>query len=168
MVVVPEVEPVVSAFRARYAAGSVAHRMPAHITLLIPYVPAARLDGAAIESAREHFSSVAAFDAELVAVGRFDEHVWLAPSPHDRFVELIRATRERFPESSRGTALRDPVPHLTVGKATAAVPIEAVVRAAEAELSPRLPLRFRAASATLFVETPGGRWEQVAVLPFGL
>ena len=41
---VPEAEPLVSAFRARFAAASVARRLPAHITLLIPFVAASKLD----------------------------------------------------------------------------------------------------------------------------
>ena len=163
----PEAEPLVSSFRARYAAASVARAMPAHITLSIPYVPAAWLDGASIAPARDHFRGVEPFDAEFVAVGRFDEHVWLAPAPTERFVELIRATCRWYPESPYGTEFPEPVPHLTVGQASEEVTLDAILRAAEVELAPKLPVAFRAAAATLLVEQADGMWEQAVVLPFG-
>lgn len=164
---VPEAEPVVSSFRARYATASVASRIPAHITLLVPYVPAARLDDEALGAARAHFSGVVPFDAALVAVGRFDEHVWLAPSPRYLFVDLIRATCRRFPESPYGTEFHDPVPHLTIGQASQAISAEAMLRAAEAEVGPHLPVRFRAASASLLEECSDSTWVQAAEFRFG-
>lgn len=156
--IVPEAEPVVAAFRARYAAESVAKRIPAHITLLIPYVAAARLDDMAVASAREHFRSFAPFAAELVEVGRFTEHVWLAPSPREAFVDLIQVTCRRFPESPHGEAFPNPVPHLTVGQAGPGLSVEAIASAAEEELAPRLPIAFRVDSAWLLVEQDDGMW----------
>ena len=163
---VPEVEPVVSAFRARFAAASIAKGIPTHITLLIPYVPAARLDDDALSAAREHFRGVAPFAAELVAVGRFEEHVWLAPSPRDTFVELIRATCRRYPESSYGTEFPDPVPHLTIGQVSPGVSVEAILGAAEAEIAPHLPVAFGASTATLLEEQANGTWASTTEFPF--
>ncbi len=164
---VPEADLVVSAFRARYASASVANRIPAHVTLLFPYVAAARLDDEALSAAREHFRGIVPFDAALVAVGRFDEHVWLAPSPRDTFVELIRTTCRCFPESSYGTEFPDPAPHLTIGQATLAVSAEAIFRAAEPEIAPHLPVRFRAGAAALLVEQADCTWAHAAVFHFG-
>ena len=162
----PEAEPLVSSFRGRYLAGSVARGIPPHITLLIPYVSAARLDVAAIESAREHFRGVARFDAELVGVGRFEEHVWLAPAPRVAFVELIRSTCRWYPESPYGMEFPDPVPHVTVGEANDEHPLAAILDAARVELAPSLPLPFRANSASLLVEQADGMWEQTETFAF--
>ena len=167
MIVVPEAESVISAFRDRYAVRSAASRIPAHVTLLVPYVPAEHLDSAAIEAARQLFGHFAPFDAELVGVGRFAEHVWLAPSPAEVFAELIRATCRRFPESPYGAEFPDPVPHLTVGEASVDVSVEEIVRAAEREIVPRLPVRFRVSAATLLVEQVGGTWLRDADFGFG-
>lgn len=166
VIVVPEAEAVVSAFRERYAARSAA-RIPAHITLLVPYVPAERLDGAAIEAAREHIGQFAPFDAERTGVGRFAEHVWLAQSPTEVFAGLIRATCRRFPESSYGAEFPEPVPHLTIGEASGDVSVEEIVRAAECEIAPQLPVRFRVSAASLLVEHADGKWLQGADFGFG-
>lgn len=164
----PEAEPVVASFRARYAAESVARRIPAHITLLIPYVAAARLDDLAVSEAREHFGSAAPFDAALVEIGRFTEHVWLAPSPSDAFVELIRSTCRRFPESPYGEAFPSPVPHLTVGQASPSASVGEIARAAEVELAPRLPVGFRVDAAWLLVEQGDGTWVATERFAFAL
>jgi hypothetical protein len=72
--VVPEAEPVVASFRARFAAASVAHEIPAH-ALLIPYVAAMQLDAIAVAAAREHFRSLELLnepaDGTWVAAQRF-------------------------------------------------------------------------------------------------
>ena len=154
----PEAEPVVAPFRARYAVESVARRLPAHITLLLPYVAAAGLDDVAVSDAREHFARIAAFDAALVEAGSFTEHVWLAPLPSDAFVELIQLTCSRFPESPYGQAFPKPVPHLTVGQASAAASVEEIAQAAEEELVPRLPIAFRVDAAWLLIEQGDGTW----------
>lgn len=154
----PEAEPVVATFRARYAAESVAKRIPAHITLLIPYVAAASLDADSVSAAREHFAGVAPFDAALVEIGCFAEHVWLAPSPREVFVELISSTCRRFPDSPYGDAFPNPVPHLTVGQAGPGGSVAEIARAAEVELAPRLPVAFRVDAAWLLVEQDDRTW----------
>lgn len=163
----PEAEPTVAAFRARYAATSVARRIPAHITLLIPFVPAVDLDEGAVAAARDHFAATRPIDGALVSIGSFPEHVWLAPSPREAFAELIRKTCGRFPESPYGREFPDPVPHLTIGQADDEVTVEEIVRAAEREIAPRLPVRFRAASAWLLVEQVEGAWAREVEFPFG-
>ena len=166
ILIVPEAESVVATFRARYAAESLAKRIPAHITLLIPYVAASRLDDVAVSSAREHFGSFAPLDAELVEVGRFTEHVWLAPSPREPFVGLIQDTCRRFPESPYGETFPNPVPHLTVGQATPSLSAEEIARTAEEELGPQLPVAFRVDAAWLLVEQEDGTWIADERLPF--
>jgi hypothetical protein len=135
--------------------------------VLIPYVAAAALDDAAISAARDHFAHVAPSDAKLVEVGRFTEHVWLAPAPRERFVELIRSACRRFPDSLHGEEFPDPVPHLTVGQASGGSRLDQVAQAAEAELAPRLPVRFRVDSAWLLVEQSNGTWVAAERFPLG-
>jgi 2'-5' RNA ligase superfamily len=144
-----------------YDAEKVAQRVPAHITLLVPFVPADRVDEGALRTARSHFAEILSFDAELAAVGRFEEHVWLSPAPRECFVELISATWERFPEYppyGGDFAGHDPVPHLTVGGSTATTTIDELVAAAERELAPHLPLAFHVDAASLLVEQSDHSW----------
>ncbi len=135
--------------------------MPAHITLLVPFVPADRVDERALAAARSHFAEILSFDAELAAVGRFAEHVWLSPAPGERFVELISATWERFPQYppyGGDFEGHDPVPHLTVGVSTATTTIDELFAAAERELAPHLPLAFHVDAAWLLIEQPDHGW----------
>lgn len=133
----------------------------------MPYVMVNRLDSAAVGAARSHFLRSSSFDAELVAVGSFTEHVWLAPEPRQAFVDLIRATCQRFPESDYGSRFPNPVPHLTVGQVSRDTSIDELVGAAERDLAPILPIRFRVDAATLLEEQPDGSWATRERLPLG-
>ena len=72
--------------------------MPPHITILFPFARSSTVDVALLADLEEHFSRLTGFDASLTGVGRFEDFVWLAPEPRSRFVDLITATCERFPE----------------------------------------------------------------------
>ncbi len=156
-------------FRAIYDAEKVAMRVPAHITLLYPFVLAARIDERLLGAVRSHFAGITEFEAELVAVGRFDEHVWLAPAPSERFVELVSATWARFPECAPYDGQfegHDPVPHLTVGGSNPTTTLDELVAAAERELAPRLPLTFHVDAAWLLVEQSDLSWRATERFPF--
>lgn len=57
-------------------------------TALVDVVPEAEPAVAGLlRSLGDLYGRVVAFDFELTRVDRFDEHVWLAPEPRDRFVE---------------------------------------------------------------------------------
>lgn len=154
----PEAEAVVGPFRARFDADAVARRIVPHVTVLFPFVPAVRMDDAVRADLTAHFGGLPPFRASLHAVRRFDEHVWLAPAPRARFVELIEATCARFPEfPPYGGAFDEPEPHLTIGEATAETSTEAILEAAR-ELEPALPLRFPVEAVCLLEEQHDGTW----------
>ena len=158
---------LVGGFRARHHAASVARRLPPHITLLFPFVQASAVDDALRSDLAEFCATLAPFEAELARVGRFDRHVWLAPEPRDRFVELIRATRARFPASGRPERERgDPVPHLTIAAVDAGDSAERVAALARAELEPLLPFGFSVSSVSLLEEGTDGFWHELG--RFGL
>jgi 2'-5' RNA ligase len=163
-VVVPEAEPVVGDFRRRFDPGA-AKNVPPHVSLLFPFAPVASVDDALLDAVRRLYAGAAAFDFALTRVGRFARHVWLAPEPKERFVELIRLSCARFPEYPRyGGEFdgREPVPHLTVGEAD---DVEALAQAAERELGPHLPVRGSIGSVTLLEEQPDLTWAARAEFP---
>ncbi len=82
-------------------------------------------------------------------VGRFKRHVWLAPEPHDRFVELLTGARRRFSEFVRDDD-REPVPHLTIAEIGKGESTGRVAELAEQELGPQLPFRFDVEDVGLF------------------
>jgi 2'-5' RNA ligase len=166
-VIVPEAERLVASFRARFAAESVAKRIPPHVTLLFPFVPAAQLDESVRTRAKAHFASFAPFGGALESVGRFDSHVWLGPEPRSRFVDLIVDTCARFPEQPPyGGVFDQPAPHLTIGAATADLGVDEIAEAAETELAAKLPLSFRVDAAWLLVEQEDGTWAAAERFPF--
>jgi 2'-5' RNA ligase len=166
--VVPDVEPLVGAFRALHHAAAVARGVPPHITVLVPFVPPEALDADVRSQVRAHAAGLEAFDAELTRVATFAGHVWLAPAPRERFVALIRRTYERFPEYPPYDGDHpEPEPHLTVGQARSASALAGMAASAERELGPGLPVRFRVAALTLLEEGGDGVWRTVDTCPLG-
>jgi hypothetical protein len=157
IVVVPEVEPVVGAHRT--ALDPVASwGIPAHITVLYPFLPPRAVDEAALA---ELFRQLPSFEAVLSRVSWFgSEVVWLAPEPAEPFRRLTGAVCDRFPSvSPYGGQFADVVPHLTVGDRA---PLAALTAAA-ADIALHLPIRTTVRSVRL-VEGATGEvpWRTVA------
>lgn len=156
-------------FRRRFDPAA-AKRIPPHVTLLYPFADADTIDGALISSLVELYASVPPLDFELTRVRRFEAHVWLAPEPRDRFVNLIRLTCARFPEYppfGGAFAPHEPEPHLTIGQASEEIDIAGLVAAAERELAGRLPALCAARAVSLLEEQADGTWAERTVLPLG-
>lgn len=117
VVLVPEAEVLVKAFRDKYDP-SAAAGMPAHITLLYPFKPPAELDADVLESLHNCFARFVPFSYSLAAVRRFPSEVlYLAPEPDVRFRDLTLAICERYPERPPyGGKFADVIPHLTVAQ----------------------------------------------------
>ena len=133
--------------------------VPAHVTVLYPFVPPDRLDEAAVVHLHELISPLPAFGFDLVRTGWFDDGptLWLAPEPAEPFLQLTVALTRAFPEyPPYGGQYAEVVPHLTVGVRGSA---EHLGRA-ERELRQHLPMRARATAVTLMAERPDGRWHR--------
>jgi 2'-5' RNA ligase len=160
LVQVPVEDPV-DDFRRRHLAASVARGLPAHVTVLFPFAPAATIDAELRAQVVEHFATFPAFRAELTRVGRFDAHVWLAPEPPERFIALLAGTYARFPLfPPYGDALAEPVPHLTIAEVGPDGSIEQVAEKAESALGRGLPFTFDLDRVDLFEELTDGTWRQ--------
>ena len=140
--------------------------VPAHVTLLFPFVPAAALEAAHIELAASVLARGPAFDAAFRKATSFDPTpskegvVWLAPEPAEPFVRLVEALSVAFPEYPPYEGIHDTViPHLTL--ANADVDIPALVSAA----GPELPFTRRIDAAALLVEDQAGSWRIERELP---
>jgi 2'-5' RNA ligase len=167
VVPVPAAEQLVAAFRARYDRQSVAKGIPPHVTVLFPFVPTDEVDRVG-ELLRSHATSLAGFDAQLDRISCFEQHVWLRPTPDERWNELILTTTRRFPGwPPYEGAFETVVAPLTVGEASDDLPTDALLEAAERELAPRLPLSFRVESLSLLVECADGTWSADASFPLG-
>ena len=87
IVVVPEAEPLVSAMRWKFDE-SARLGVPAHVTVLFPFVDPARIDAAILEKCARSLSTYKKFAFQLHRVGRFPVTAYLEPDPPEPFIGL--------------------------------------------------------------------------------
>jgi len=143
IVVVSEAEPAVRELRLAHD-WSARHGVPAHITILFPFLRPEFVDSAALSTL---FAEHDAFEFSLDRVERFEEGtVWLHPEPSEPFRSLTAAVWRRWPECPPYEGIHDDVvPHLTVSDE----PVDLVLE---------LPIAARADAVTLIEEQADGSW----------
>jgi len=165
VVPVPAATSTVAPWRERLDRTAV-HGVPAHITVLYPFVPPPELCPDDVARLAEMFAATPPFDFALDRVGWFgDQVVYLAPEPSAPFLALTRCVMDAFPGyQPYGGAYTDLTPHLTLG----AGPVDDLRQAAQAVQS-SLPIRARAGDVWLMAGTtaPAGRWRVRARFPLG-
>lgn len=163
VVPVPEVEPVVGASRQRHDA-SARTGMPAHITLLYPFLPTSALDDQVLTELRDLCAAARLGAIEFRRTVRLGGRaLGLAPEPADGLMRLTLAIAERWPETPPyGGEFDEVIPHLTV----AVSDDTAVLDAVEAELVLRLPITATVRQAWLYT-FDRERWARYAALPLG-
>jgi hypothetical protein len=160
IVEIPEAEPAVAWHRERLD-GSARLGIPAHVTVLFPFMPP-RAIGPAVLTGLEHlFAAASQFRFQFDRTAWFgDEVLWLAPRDPEPFRALTRAVVQAFPafppyEGQFG----DSTPHLTVGHGH---PL-ADLRAAEASVQAHLPIDAQAIAVTLVTQqSTGEQWTKAA------
>lgn len=159
---VPEAEHVVSGWRAVLDVNA-RLGVPAHVTILFPFVPPRQLDDDILARLQRVVGARSAFDYSFSRTAWFEQDVlWLAPDDPDPFRELTRALFEEFPAYPPFEgAFDEVVPHLTVGHGTGVDDL----RAAEQDVRPRLPVAGRARAVSLLVQDDHGRWSWAASIP---
>lgn len=164
VVCVPEAEPIVAKWRGRYDP-SAAVGVPAHITLLYPFVPPAELSAEVERDLEAELATVAPFDVTFHRTNRFGEQVlFLDPDPDRPFLDMIRRVSTRFRLSPYGGTipLAEVRPHLTVVDGDASV-FDVVDRSVRREL----PLTSRVSAATILVSDEQSRWTSLRSVPLG-
>ena len=159
---VPEAEACVAGLRARYDP-SCALGVPAHITILYPFMAPSAIDDAVLEQVREALSAFHAFTFRLRRIERFPGVLYLAPDPAEPMKAMTRALAARFPSCPPyGGLYPDVVPHLTVAQAGATD-----LDAAERELRARLPAEGLVARCTevAMMENSSGLWRPMRSFP---
>lgn len=159
IVAIPEVEPLVGKWRLRYDNASLG--IPAHVTLLYPFVPAEELDDALFGELRELFAAQPAFSVVFSRVARFTEVAWLAPEPAAPFRLLTELIVTQYPSYPPYEGIHDDViPHLTVAAGDATVQDQV-----DKALTPHLPVAAEVRDVVLLVEQSDGRWRTRERLP---
>ena len=167
VVVADAAEKVVAPWRWRYNRHAVERRLPAHITVLFPLVPAGRVDDGLLDALRALYAQHTQFSYALASVGSFPGVVWLAPQPSAPFHDLIARTRAAFPDHPPyGDAALAPVPHCTIGVDDDQARLEAMAEEIAAGLGASLPIVCEATSVCLLEERADGTWSARASFPF--
>jgi 2'-5' RNA ligase len=135
LIPVPQADSVVGQWR--YELDPVAAAgVPAHVTLIVPWLPPAEIDESDLAELDDELSGIRAFDFRLNGVGWFERRVlWVAPEPADPFIELTNRLAARFSTPPWEDEFDDLVPHLTVAHATDGVELTPIA-AAVSELLP--------------------------------
>jgi 2'-5' RNA ligase len=141
---------------------SAAAGVPAHVTLLYPFMPPARLDDDVRRRVQRIVEAEPSFPFTLERVGRWPDVVYLAPEPDEPFRRLTEALAAEFPEyPPYGGAYDEVVPHLTVAQG----PREDYLAAAEHALPGVLPIRDVCREVRVIAQVDGGAWSTLWRLP---
>jgi 2'-5' RNA ligase len=143
---------------------SAADGVPAHITLIYPFMPPSELKDDVRRRVEEIVAAEPSFTFVLGEVRRWPTVVYLAPEPDVPFRRLTQALAAAFPAYPPYEGVHEEViPHLTVA---ADVPDD-YYAAAEHALPAFLPVRDVAREAWLIGHTPELSWHTLWRLPFG-
>ncbi|WP_217576766.1 2'-5' RNA ligase family protein [Streptomyces sp. GbtcB7] len=154
---VPEAEPAVRAWRDRLDPSARAG-VPAHVTVLFPFLDESRIDDGACAAIGEVIGRHRPFEVRFEHCGRFPGILYLVPEPDLPFRRLTEAIADRWPETPPfGGQFDEVVPHLTIAQGQD----DAVLEEAEADIRGRLPVNGRVLSVDLIVHD-GTRWQQRA------
>ena len=133
--------------------------MPPHVTVLYPFLPAAKLAPAVRQMLAAIAGGVAPFDVRFARLGRFPGVVYLAPEPDSTISALTRAIHALFPDyPPYEGAFKEVIPHLTITEARDPEIDEAMLRSVAAEAARDLPFRVRIERLEVIVEGADGRW----------
>ncbi|MFI5046542.1 MAG: 2'-5' RNA ligase family protein [Acidimicrobiia bacterium] len=174
VVPVPSATAAVAPWRERLDLVGKVHGVPAHVTVLYPFVPPDEIGPDDLHTLAEMFAAAAPFDFVLDRVAWFGESVvYLAPTPTEPFVTLTRRVVEQYPAHlPYAGAFDDVTPHLTVGDRGT----YAELQDAAAAVAPSLPIAARATDVWLMVGTTSadsttprgdGGWRVRARFPLG-
>ena len=135
--------------------------IPAHVTVLYPFVPAASLTSAIRKVLAGIASAESRFTVRFERVEQWPGVVWLAPEPTAPFATFMDATWAAFPEyPPYGGTIEEVIPHLTIAEGSSAD--GDAVRAA---VLPHLPFERAISAITVIAEESPGRWRLQWRLP---
>jgi 2'-5' RNA ligase len=162
LVPVPEAEPVVGAWRDVHDP-SARTGVPAHITLVVPWIPPEQVKQEHLEELEAVLAEQPPFDFRLDRVSWFGQRVlWLAPTPDEPFKRLTARLAEHFDTPPWQGEFADVVPHLTVGLAGYA--LGATLAEAAHDLARKLPIACRAREVDVMCGD-GVNWEVLRRVP---
>jgi 2'-5' RNA ligase len=162
---VPEAERYIAHYRQRFDP-SARRNVPAHVTILYPFMAPQLVDAAVLATLSGIANSVPCFNYRLAQTRRFPVALYLAPDPDAFFAALTEGIFRAFPDYPPFEGKFDTVvPHVTVahGDEPQLCEIEVELRIA---LSTGGGVAARCTELVL-IENSSGRWEQMHVFGLG-
>ncbi|MDQ1403457.1 MAG: hypothetical protein QOG03_1773 [Actinomycetota bacterium] len=151
LIPLPEVDGIIGHHRLRHDP-SARNGVPAHVTLLYPFVSPAAIDDGVLTKVTDVVRDFRRFDVRFERVGRFGEVVYLAPEPGDPFAEMTAALVRAFPKYPpyRGRFTKV-IPHLTVAEHSSPPDLGDALAA-------ELPVAAACREVWLMTEADSGQW----------
>lgn len=157
---VTEVEPLVEHWRRRFDASASAG-IPAHVTVLFPFLDVDLISTAVISDLRTLIGEHSPFTVRFDECRRFPDVLYLAPTPDQPLRALTETIAARWPEAPPyGGQFAEVIPHLTVAHGQQSHVFDEV----EAELAERLPATATISSVSMFV-SDGEGWRRHGEFP---
>ena len=154
---VGEAEPIVARWRRAHTRDG-ADGMPAHVTLIYPFVDDAHLGDEVIAHLGDVLAGIAPIDVRFGAFGRFDANppvLYLEPAPAQPLHDLITVIAASFPgHPPFGGRHECVIPHLTVAQTQDA----GAIAAAEDDVARHLPLSARLDAVHVLAHRAGRGW----------
>ena len=124
--------------------------VPAHVTVMYPFLPARAIDGLVEAELARIAASVPPFDFRLTEVGRFPGVLYLRPVPGDPFADLVDLVMKHWPDYQPYEGqYPEFVPHVTMAE-------DETVHEDTGRLEPLLPIACRARELALMTESARG------------
>ncbi|HEU0042503.1 MAG TPA: 2'-5' RNA ligase family protein [Jiangellaceae bacterium] len=153
IVAVPEAEAAVGEFRRSYDHAA-AYGVPAHLTVLFPFLPVDRIDRDVHTELANLLGALEPFDVRFERTDRFPDVLFLAPEPEEPLRELTSSVAARWSEyQPYGGQFADVVPHLTVAQSDD----QRVLDDIECSVAARLPIAATVTGVRL-ISFDGNRW----------
>ena len=155
---VPEAERHIAHYRERYDP-SARRNVPAHVTILYPFLPRESIDAGVLAQLGDIARGVRRFDYRLAEIRRFPVALYLAPQPDTGFAALTDAVWRAFPDYPPFAGkFATVVPHVTVAHGDEP-------QLCEIEIELRIALAGGGVRAQchemVLIENSSGRWEEM-------
>jgi len=158
---VPEAERHIAHYRQRFDP-SARRNVPAHVTILYPFMAPQLVDLGVLAALQAVADSVPCFNYRLAKTQRFPVALYLAPDPGEPFSALTDGVFRAFPDYPPFDGkFATIVPHVTVAHGD-----EPLLCEIEVELRIALPAGAGIAARCtelVLIENSSGRWEQMQV-----
>ncbi len=160
---VPGAEELVGPFRQKYDPVAPLG-MPAHVTVLFPFVDVEGITEELLAGLWEHFSKFPRFSFGLTRLGQFADVLFLVPEPREPIDQLIAYTVERYPDyPPYGGAVESPDPHLTVAHSEDPEELARVCREVQAVMTAE-PIEVEVGEVSLMTHEEG-KWRRRQSFP---